>query len=193
MKNRGFTLIEIMVVFTVFSIIIGAIYAVFTVGNQSWLQGAAQVDVQQEARRAMDWMIRELRESRDSGITIASGGSSITFEIPSNLGSTDIIWDYQVQYFLSGAQLMRTLSDKSTGVPIAIDVNRVLANDVNNLQFTRIQTTITIADPDGVPNSGDEEVETLTALEVNLQTQKDVLQGRTMQNALTSRAILRNE
>ncbi len=62
---------------------------------------------------------------------------------------------------------------------------RVLANRVNNLQFTRIDRDPTPADP----NSGDE----TTVIAVNVQVQKDVLQGRTMQSSLTSQATLRNE
>ncbi|MBN3038665.1 MAG: prepilin-type N-terminal cleavage/methylation domain-containing protein [Candidatus Omnitrophica bacterium] len=193
-KNRGFTFVEVMVVFFVFSVIMAAIYAVLNVGKQSWYMGITQEDVQQEARTAMEMMVRELRESRDSGVVVAAGNSRITFEMPSGTDANgDLVWDYQVQYFLGGANgdhLMRTFTDLNAGTTLA---NKVIAKEVNSVQFTRFPTSVVTDDPDGVPNSGDEVIENLVAIEVTLQTQKDVLQGRTMTNTLTSRAILRNE
>jgi len=60
---KGFTLIELMIVILIFSIMLGAAYSVLTMGRTSWQTGDIQIELQQEARNAMDQMVKELRES----------------------------------------------------------------------------------------------------------------------------------
>ncbi|MDP2938635.1 MAG: polymorphic toxin-type HINT domain-containing protein [Candidatus Omnitrophota bacterium] len=62
-RNEGFTLVEVLVstVIAVFMAII--LLGLFLVGRNSWSTGAVYIDLQQQARRAMDAMVWELAQT----------------------------------------------------------------------------------------------------------------------------------
>jgi len=175
---KGLTLVELMIVLLIFSIILGAIFAIMNVSRTSWQTGNVQVEMQQETRKGMDRMLRELRQSGQTIITgVPANGvsySSIAFQIPEDGdndgdvtdGSGNIEWSAQITYSLGGLdgeQLLRTSGGSSI----------VMANKIISLQFSRAATT---------PN----------ILEISLQAQKNTAQGTTIQSNLNSQANLRN-
>ena len=84
--NNGFTLVEILVVVAILSFMIAATYGVLNIGNIIYKDDITLVELQQQARQAMDGMIREIRQAKretDRLITIPSDGSEIEFYIPS--------------------------------------------------------------------------------------------------------------
>ena len=179
-KRAGLTLIELMVVILIFLIISAAIFGVLSVGRQSWRTGSTQVELQQETRKAMDWMIKEIRQSgldygpKYAGQVIGLAAddnfhNTITFRKSEGWDNTNawIDWGNQVTYLLgglNGEQLLRT----SGGSTI------ILANKVVSLQFKR---------PSATPK----------VVEISLQAQKDAMPGgRTMQSTLNSQVTLRN-
>jgi len=62
----GFTLVELIVVSALLMIVGGGLFTVFMTGQISYLSADAYVQVQQEARRAFDNVVRELREAGPS-------------------------------------------------------------------------------------------------------------------------------
>ena len=62
-NNKGFTLIELMVVVAILSIIILGLVSLFSGGVRSWVAGQNQLKAQREARQVMDRMVREIREA----------------------------------------------------------------------------------------------------------------------------------
>lgn len=62
-RSRGFTLSEIIVVAALFFILGGGVLTAFLTGQTSFFSADSYVQVQQEARRAFDNMVRELREA----------------------------------------------------------------------------------------------------------------------------------
>lgn len=170
---KGFTLVELMIVMLIFSIILGAVFAVMNIGKTSWHLGDAQVEMQQEARKGMDWMTKELRQSGSSAIigVPADGNfySTITFRVPDEDGidaNGNIDWGNQISYSLgglNGQQLLRTVGGEST----------VLANRVVNLQFGR-------------------QVATPNIVEITLQSQKTAIPGHLMSATLNSQIRFRN-
>ncbi|MFH1045459.1 MAG: type II secretion system protein [Candidatus Omnitrophota bacterium] len=178
MRERGFTLIELMIVLTVFGLILGAIFAVMYVGKQSWSQGGTKVEIQQEARRAMEEIVRELRESAQDVVTgvLADGTAynAITFRMPDDIdGDGDVLdangvieWGTPISFSVGGInneQLLRTSAGNTT----------VLGNHVVSLQFTRNAAT---------PN----------VIEIDIQTQRTSQEQRVFQAALSSKVTLRN-
>jgi prepilin-type N-terminal cleavage/methylation domain-containing protein len=117
--REGFTLVELMVVMLIFSIILAAVYSVLTVGKASYQTGETQIIVQQEARRAMDEMVRELREASSIDPTTFAEGVSediIRFTLKTET----------IEYVVNARQLQRIVSGTTT----------ILANNIENIQFT---------------------------------------------------------
>ena len=111
---KAFTLIELMIAMAIFSIILGAIYSVLSMGRTSYYTGDIQIAVQQEARKAMGKMTREIREA--SSVNLSDG---YPFLIQTN----------RIKYEVNSGQLQKIIEGGST---------TVLANDVGNVQFTLI-------------------------------------------------------
>ncbi len=79
---RGFTLVEILVSVVILGFLFAAIYGVLNIGNIIFKDDITLVELQQQARQAMDGMIREIRQA-GRPITVTPGGSKIEFYIPS--------------------------------------------------------------------------------------------------------------
>ncbi len=115
MKNgKAFTLIEIMIALAIFSIILGATYSVLSMGRSSFYTGDIQIVVQQEARKAMDKMTREIREASSVNLS-----DDYPFLIQTN----------RIKYEVNSGQLQRIVQGGST---------TALANNIGSVQFTLI-------------------------------------------------------
>jgi len=117
--KRGFTLIEILISIAILSIVVTGIIAVLRIGDMAWHSDMGLVDLQQAARQVMDGMVREIRQSLASTVTIGATGADITFSIP-NIPN--------IKYYLSNAQIIRQQ-------PAGTGTTKVLANAINNLSF----------------------------------------------------------
>lgn len=125
-NNKGFSLIELMVVLVLLSIIILGLVTFFSGGVRSWIIGQSQLRAQREARMALDMMVKEIRLG--SSVT-KNSDYSITVIIPS-LGSNSA---YDVTFSwsnISGDPLNRTVN----GVP-----NQLL-EDIENINFDVLGT-----------------------------------------------------
>ncbi len=60
-NQQGFTLIEIIIGFSLTLLLLASVAFLFSVHIPTWLRGQSQVEVQQTARYALDKMTRELR------------------------------------------------------------------------------------------------------------------------------------
>ena len=107
-NERGFTLAELLVVSAVLGIIMLGIFTVQHQGLSAYLMGAGRVEVQQNARAALDTMLNEVRSAL--AITAVSAGCG-TGPVPTGGGGTSISLTEQggtaVQYQLVGADLQR--------------------------------------------------------------------------------------
>lgn len=186
MKRYGFTLVELIVVIFIFSIIMAAIFAVLSMGRQSWHTGSTQVDLQQETRRGMDRMVKELRQSGQTKLFTIIGGVTAPFPANNTPYNTiifqkaqgwdsvnDVInWGNQITYSLAGNQAQRASAGSTT----------ILANKVATLEFKRSPDNLMTPD-----------IDESNIVEITLQARKDALPGgRTMQSTLNSQVTLRN-
>lgn len=89
-NQKGFSLIEMMVVVVILGLIVLGLVTFFTGGAKSWVAGQYQLKAQREARQAIDRMVREIRE----GGSIASGSNttSITINYPDSLGKSPVTY-----------------------------------------------------------------------------------------------------
>jgi len=103
-NQKGFSLIEMMVVVVILGLIILGLVTFFTGGAKSWVAGQSQLTAQRNARQAMDRMVREIRE----GENVTSGSDiNITVAIPEFKTETSTIPAYEVTYILSDTTIKR--------------------------------------------------------------------------------------
>lgn len=113
-NQKGFSLIEMMVVVVILGLIVLGLVTFFTGGVRSWMSGQSQLEAQRNARQAMDIMVREIREG--DSIVSGSNATSITVNYLASFGKSP------VTYNLSGTTISRD------GTP--------LINSVKKLNFT---------------------------------------------------------
>ncbi|MFA4843175.1 MAG: type II secretion system protein [Candidatus Omnitrophota bacterium] len=70
--KKGLTLIEGMVVILIFGFLFSAILTVLTTSDRSWRIGQNKLTAQQEARKAMDIIVKALRKSKPDWVTIST-------------------------------------------------------------------------------------------------------------------------
>ena len=83
-NQKGFSLIEMMVVVVILGLIVLGLVTFFTGGAKSWVAGQSQLTAQRNARQAMDRMVREIREGEN--VKTGSDDDTIVVSIPA-LGS----------------------------------------------------------------------------------------------------------
>lgn len=175
-KQKGFTLVEVLVTLIIFSIIFMAVIMCLSAGKSSFYTGDAKIAVQQEIRKALLIMNPELRQSRPSLITgVPADGntySTVTFCIPEDVdGDGDVInaignmeWSGNITYALNGNnQITRT---DATGTTI-------IANNITNLDFQRFA---------GSPN----------IIQISISCQKTNVLGRVLSDTILSSVTMRN-
>ena len=82
MKEEGYSLIEMMVVVSIFTFLFAAIFTMLTISNRSWRIRYNKLIEQQEARKAMDEITRFLRRTNPEWID--ESGNSYPVNIPSS-------------------------------------------------------------------------------------------------------------
>jgi prepilin-type N-terminal cleavage/methylation domain-containing protein len=160
-QNRfeGFTLVELLVVVVIFGGIMGALLISFLTGQSTYFSADAYIQAQQEARRSLDTMIRELRESRGTAGQeryYIPAANTVVFQVPTDTdndgdvidGTGAVEWGPGVvlatgciQYTVVGNQIQRTqlAGPMNVGAQTcggAVGTARVLANSVTGLTFT---------------------------------------------------------
>jgi prepilin-type N-terminal cleavage/methylation domain-containing protein len=100
--QRGFSLAELMVVMALTGLVLAGVFAIQQEGTNSYLMGAGRVETQQNARVALELMVRELRSA--TCVTALSGTTDISFKT----GDVDCALGVTVRYQLSGNTLNRT-------------------------------------------------------------------------------------
>ena len=151
----GFTLTEMMVVSVLLLIVGGGLLTTFLTSQASYVSADAYIQVQQEARKALDAVVREVREACPAApceVTPAGPAKQLNFQIARGYNteagcSNKICWGSEnatgdwVHYVISpptgnNSQLFRyrNTSATSTGAPpspCTPPACRVLANNVN--------------------------------------------------------------
>ena len=139
-NQKGFSLIEMMVVVVVLGVIVLGLVTFFTGGTKSWVSGQYQLTAQRNARQAMDRMVREIREGNNFAIGASNDSVTISY-----LSSFD---KGPVTYKLSGTVIEREVNS----------VSSPLINNVKTLSFTstdssKVHVTLEVdVDNDGNPD-----------------------------------------
>jgi len=89
--KSGFTLVEAMVVVLLSAMVIGGIYTTLLIGNSSWENYEAAVTVQQEARRAVAFIARDMRTATNLTVKYSADSLAATFNHPQD-GAVRYSW-----------------------------------------------------------------------------------------------------
>jgi len=172
----GFTLAEVMVTVFIFSLIFTAVFMILSGGRASWYTGDAQMTVDEEVRRPLLTIDRELRQTRASEISGVPADNNfyanITFNVPfdrdgdgsviDSLGNIE--WSDNINYALNGnKQIVRSTASGTS----------ILANNISSLQFRRLS---------GSPN----------VIQIYITALKTAVSGRILQSNIMSSIKIRN-
>ena len=92
LQQKGYSLIEMMVVVVILGLIVLGLVTFFTGGAKSWVAGQSQLEAQRNARQAMDRMVREIREGKK--LLSDSDGDTIKIKFPSSFAKNDVTYDW---------------------------------------------------------------------------------------------------
>ena len=112
-KEKGFTLIELMVVVALLAVLGFGIVTFFTNTFKVWWQASQQIEAQQKARAAMDEMTRFIRQARPvTGIEVDKWGS----EAANTMITFTHIDETPISYYKSGGRLRRVVNGATSDV-----------------------------------------------------------------------------
>jgi len=100
-EERGFTIVEIIVVITIFGILMTAVYSLYLTHQRSAFTQEDIIEVQQNLRSAMDTITRDLRMA---GILVPQGTNPLASGSPTSL---------QINTASAGGHIARVAQDRS--------------------------------------------------------------------------------
>ncbi len=168
-NHNGFTLLELMVVIAIFLIITSCIFAVLITGKRAWNISETQVDINSEARKALQRMTQELSLTSPSRFTITSISAdedNLTFQTPSSYAARIVVWGDQIQYSLGGINAEQFLRTNLNTLEV-----EVLSNNVTRLLFNNPSADL---------------------LSITMEITKQSSKGDNLRFQLTSQVALRN-
>jgi prepilin-type N-terminal cleavage/methylation domain-containing protein len=128
-KIKGYTLMEVMVVTGLVGVLFSVLLGILINSDTFWNKGQNKVSAQQEARIAMDSIVKDLRESNTYwGVTITA--SQAVFYKPDFDANGYFIGTHWVGYKLNPSN-SRQLLRKQEGDPDYTPI----ANNIENLSF----------------------------------------------------------
>lgn len=140
----GFTLVELMLAMAVGTIVMAAVMGSFASQHRSYLAQNDVIAMQQNARVAMDLLIRDIRsagfdpENRGAGITVAAANSlTFTRENDTNTGLETIAYSLYDAYATVPANdgLVDDLARQITDAGGASAGRQAVAEDISQLAF----------------------------------------------------------
>lgn len=194
-KKRGFTLIELLIGIALSGIVISAIYSLYISQSKSYTIQGQIAEMQQNARVAMDMMVRDIRmagydptEAAGAGIVAASSNSiQFTADLNDDGDTSDSNENITYSLYDSGGDGDQDLGRNTGGgnQPVAENIEDLgfvytladgstTSNPADAGQIRKVQVSLTARtdkpDPDYTDNSGYRQ-RTLTSMVIvrNLQ------------------------
>ena len=199
-KQKGFSLLELLIVLVVFSFIIGGLFNVLHRSQDRYQFEQDVAEAQETARNSVDMMAREIRLAGfpkttcyDSALGYTTASSQVSAGFTTS-NSSDMIFEGDinedgvvdvVEYRLNGANLERSAVAKPGGGVAATPSFKTLAENVRTLSFT-------YQDSAGSATTTPANVRTVQ-VNLNLSTNKVDPESRRLRTvAVNTTAIARN-
>jgi len=179
-NHRAFTMIESMIAVLIFCLMVAVIYALYLQGAFSFYSSDTSIEVTENARKAMDAMIKELVNSSDSQCipaTVFSVNDSLVFRTVNLDGTGDKTWSDQVTYYrggVSNSQLIRSQSGSNKVLCSNLETNDADGNGIIGVRFDKATTA------------------TGSIITITLQTRKQSLKGNVLAATVVNKVKLRN-
>ena len=201
LKNsfRGFTLVEMVLALAISTIVLAAVYSVFTIANKNFTTQNAAANVQQNLRSAIRLMARDIRHagldpsgSDNFGITYASQ-SKIRFTmdrdtyngIVDEANLEEITYDFQNDQ----DQVVQTLYEGKPSENTA-----ALIRNITNLNFSYRDADNTDLIDSGLtpPRVPDDKLANIRTVEISVTHQEPAGRDKMVSRTLTRRVECRN-
>ncbi len=140
LASRGFTLVEVLTVSTIFLMLSAAVVNVYLVSLQMWREGSVQLSLQRKLAGAMCRMVQGERggtESRQHGLREAR---SVNIEDPQEIAFTSDVDDTTRRFYLNGNELLYDPGGCKPTVPI-YDPSRSEDSHVTSTYRTNVRFT----------------------------------------------------
>lgn len=79
-NDSGMTMIELLIAFVIFGILVVAVTPVFKQGSDSWQDTKAEVELRQNLNSALQLMSRELRQAKASTVNVGTGDEIVRYK-----------------------------------------------------------------------------------------------------------------
>jgi prepilin-type N-terminal cleavage/methylation domain-containing protein len=201
LKNnfKGFTLVEMVLALAISTIVLAAVYSVFTIANKNFTTQNAAANVQQNLRSAIRLMARDIRHagldpsgSDNFGITYASP-SKIRFTmdrdtyngIVDEANFEEITYDFQNNQ----EQVVQTLYEAKPSENTA-----ALINNITNLSFSYFDADNTDLIDSGItpPRVPDDKLADIRVVEIEVTHQEPAGRDKMVSRTLKRRVDCRN-
>lgn len=151
--SKGFSLIELLIGIVMLGVLLTAVYSLFASANKSQISQDLEVEMQQNARSALDFIVRELRNMNslncmeNTTTTCATSGDKIGFNSMNDSNFRIFSWNssdniLRFSSAASGAENRQPLADYLTSVSFTgFDANNNSTSSIGNVQ--RIDITLT--------------------------------------------------
>jgi prepilin-type N-terminal cleavage/methylation domain-containing protein len=126
-RQKGFSLVEMMVVVAILGLIVLGLVTFFTGGAKSWVAGQSQLEAQRNARQAMDIMVREIREASE---VTTNNDTEIIFDTPWVTGITYKLLSNTINR--NNIPLINNVSNLDFDYPSLSKVHILLEVDIDN-------------------------------------------------------------
>jgi len=104
MKEKGFSLVELMVATAIMLVIFGVIASTYLISQRLWRGGFTQITFQSTGRAALEKMARNLRSA--IGAAVLDSGNKIRFVTDPNRTYSNASDDITCEYYISGTNIM---------------------------------------------------------------------------------------
>lgn len=144
--QKGFSLLEVLIGLSVFTIVLFAVYTSFTASHRTFIRGEDKIEVQQTGRVAMGMAAGEIRTAGYDPSDVMSLLPTTAIQV-ANANTLTFIADVdgdnvtdQVTYRLQGTQLIRDLASWN-GATFPAPIADQLADGVSVLTFAYFDST----------------------------------------------------
>jgi len=139
--QQGFSLLEVLISLSVFTIVLFAVYTTFTASHRTFVRGEDKIEVQQTSRVAMGMAASEIRTAGYDPSNVMTLMPTTAIQV-ANANTLTFIADVdgnnvtdQVTYRLQGTQLIRDFASWGGAAPFPAPASEQLADGVTALTF----------------------------------------------------------